>query len=64
MPFILSLVAFGPFFFFKGKARGHCPSVVTRGDNITQNLFMKMRRLACDDTPFLLAMPPRAYTLV
>jgi hypothetical protein len=52
------------FFLFKGKAGGHCPGVVTRGDNVTHKHFTEMRRLARDETPFLLAMPPRATTLV
>jgi len=52
------------FFLLKGKAGGHCPGVVTRGDSVTYKHFMKMRRLARDETPFLLAMPPRRTTLV
>jgi hypothetical protein len=63
MPFILSLIAFG-LFLFKGKVGGHCPGVVTRGDSVTHKHFTEMRRLARDETPFLLAMPPRATTLV
>jgi hypothetical protein len=63
MPFILSLIAFG-IFLFKRKDGGHCPGVVTRGDSVTHKHFTKMRRLARDETPFLLAMPPRATTLV
>jgi hypothetical protein len=49
---------------FKGKARGHCLGLVTRGDSVTHKHFTKMRRLARDETPFLLVMPPRATTLV
>jgi len=52
------------FFLFKGKSRGHYPDMVTRGDNVTHKHFTEMRRLAHDETPFLLAMPPRATTLV
>jgi hypothetical protein len=52
------------FFLFKGKARGHCHGLVTIGDIITHKHFMEMRRLARDETPFLLAMPPRDTTLV
>jgi hypothetical protein len=63
MPFILSLIAFG-LFLFKGKAGGHCPGMLTRGDSVTHKHFTEMRRLAHDETPFLLAMPPRATTLV
>jgi hypothetical protein len=37
--------------------------VVTSGDNVTHKHFTEMRRLACDETPFLLAMTPRATTL-
>jgi hypothetical protein len=51
-------------FVFKRIAGGHYPGVVTIGDNVTHKHFKKMRRLACDETPFLLAMPPRATTLV
>jgi hypothetical protein len=50
-------------FSFKRLVRGHCPGVVTSGDNVTHKHFMEMRRLARDETPFLLAMPPRATTL-
>jgi hypothetical protein len=59
MPFVFILIVFS----FKKLVRGHCPSVVTSGGNVTHKHFMKMRRLACDETPFLLAMPPRATTL-
>jgi hypothetical protein len=60
MPFIFfCLIDFS----FKRLVRGHFPSVVTSGDNVTHNNFMEMRILACDETPFLLAMPPRATTL-
>ena len=58
--FNLCLISFS----FKRIAGGHCPGVVTSGDNITHTHFMKMRRLAHDETPFLLVMPPRATTLV
>jgi hypothetical protein len=51
-------------FIFKGKARGHCPGVVTCGDSVAHKQFMEMRRFVLDETPFLLAMPPRATTLV
>ena len=51
-------------FSFKRLVRGHCLCVVTNGDNVTHKHFMEMRRLARDETPFLLAMPPRATTLV
>jgi hypothetical protein len=51
------------FFLFKGKDGGHCPDLVTSGDNVTHKNFMEMRRMACDETPFLLAMLPRATTL-
>jgi hypothetical protein len=50
-------------FYFKRIVGGHCPSVVTNGDSVTHKHFTEMRRLACDETPFLLAMPPRATTL-
>jgi hypothetical protein len=51
-------------FLFNRIVGGHCLSVVTNGDSITHNHFMEMRRLARDETPFLLAMTPRATTLV
>jgi hypothetical protein len=51
-------------FYFKRLVRGHFPGVVTSGDNVTHKHFMEMRGLARDETPFLLAMPPRATTLV
>jgi hypothetical protein len=51
-------------FSFKRLVRGHCPGVVTSGSNVTQKHFTEMRRFAHDETPFLLAMPPRAITLV
>jgi hypothetical protein len=60
---ILSLIAFG-LFSLQGKSWGHCLGLVTRGDNITHKHFTEMKRLARDETPFLLAMPPRATTLV
>jgi hypothetical protein len=50
-------------FSFKRIAGGHFPGVVTSGDNVTHKHFTEMRRLARDETPFLLAMPPRATTL-
>jgi hypothetical protein len=50
-------------FSFKRLVRGHCPGVVTNGDNVTHKHFTEMRCLARDETPFLLAMPPRATTL-
>jgi hypothetical protein len=50
-------------FSFKRLVRGHCPGVVTNGDNVTHKHFTDIRRLAHDETPFLLAMPPRATTL-
>jgi hypothetical protein len=59
MPFIFYLIVFS----FKRLVRGHCPGVVTSGDNVTHKHFMEMRRLAHDETPFLLAMPPKATTL-
>ena len=50
-------------FSFKILVRGHCPGVVTSGDNVTHKHFMEMRRLSRDEIPFLLAMAPRATTL-
>ena len=37
--------------------------MVTSGGNVTHKHFTEMRRLGRDETPFLLAMPPRATTL-
>ena len=50
-------------FSFKRLVRGHCSGVVTNGGNVTHKHFTEMRRLAHDETPFLLAMSPRATTL-
>jgi hypothetical protein len=50
-------------FSFKRLVRGHCPGVVTSGGSVTYKHFTEMRRLARDETPFLLAIPPRATTL-
>jgi len=49
---------------FKIIVGGHCLDMVTSGDNVTLKHFTEMRSLAHDETPFLLAMPPRATTLV
>jgi hypothetical protein len=51
-------------FLFKRIVGGYYPGVVTSGDNVTHKHFTEMRTLARDETPFLLAMPPRAITLV
>jgi hypothetical protein len=59
MPLSFILISFS----FKGIVRGHCPGVVTSGGNVTHKHFTEMRMLAHDETPFLLAMPPRATTL-
>jgi hypothetical protein len=59
MPFIFILISFS----FKRLVRGHCSSVVTSGVNVTHKNFTEMIRLAHDETPFLLVMPPRATTL-
>jgi hypothetical protein len=47
----------------KMLVKGHCPSLMTSGGNVSHKHFTEMRRLARDETPFLLAMPPRATTL-
>jgi hypothetical protein len=49
-------------FSFKSLVRGHCPGVVTNGGNVTHKHLTEMRRLARDETPFLLAMPPKSTT--
>ena len=46
----LYLIAFS----FKKLVRGHRPGVVTSGDNVTHKHFTNMRRLDCDETPFIL----------
>jgi hypothetical protein len=51
-------------FYFKRIVGGHCPGMVTSGDSVSHKHFMEMRRLARDETPFLLVMPPRATNLV
>jgi hypothetical protein len=47
------------FFFFKRLIRGHYPGVI----ELPTSTFTEMRRLARDETPFLLAMQPRVTTL-
>jgi hypothetical protein len=49
---------------FKGIVEGHCPGLMTRGDSVIHKHFTEMRRLDRDETPLLLAMPPRTTTLV
>jgi hypothetical protein len=51
-------------FSYKKLVRGHFPGLVTSGGNVSHKHFTEMRRLARDETPFLLAMPPRVTTLV
>jgi hypothetical protein len=51
------------FIFSKILIKGHCTGLVTSGGNVSHKHFAKMRRLARDESPFLLAMPPRATTL-
>jgi hypothetical protein len=51
-------------FIYKRIAEGHFPGVVTSGDNVAHKNFTEMRRLAHDETPFLLSMTPRDTTLV
>jgi hypothetical protein len=64
LAFILSFISFDLFLLcFKGIVEGHCPSLMTRGDNVIHKHFTEMRRMARDETPFLLAMPPRPTTL-
>jgi hypothetical protein len=52
------------FIFSKIIIKGHCPGLVTSGGNVSHKHFTEMRRLARDETPFLLAMPPRGTSLV
>jgi hypothetical protein len=47
----------------KMLVKGHYPGLVTSGGNVSHKHFTEMKRLARDETPFLLAMPPRATTL-
>jgi hypothetical protein len=51
------------FIFSKILIKGHCPDLVTSSGNVSHKHFTEMRRLARDETPFLLAMSPRATTL-
>jgi hypothetical protein len=51
------------YFSFKRLVRENYPSMVTSGDNVTHKHFTEMRRLARNETPFILAMPPRDTTL-
>jgi hypothetical protein len=61
---LLFLVLLLFLFCFKGRAEGHYSGLVTRGDSVTHKHFMEMRRLARDESPFLLAIPPITTTLV
>jgi hypothetical protein len=51
------------FFFVQELIRGHCPGVVTSGGSVTHKYFHRNERLACDETPFPLAMQPRVTAL-
>jgi hypothetical protein len=51
-------------FLFKRIVGGHCLGVVTSGDSVTRKHLTELRRLVRYESPFLLAMPPRATTLV
>jgi hypothetical protein len=51
------------FLCFKKLVEGHCPGLVTRCDSVIHKHFTEMRRMAHDETPFLLVMQPRATTL-
>jgi hypothetical protein len=62
-PFSAFLLFYLISFSFKRIHGGHCPGMVTNGDNVTHKHFMEMRRLAHDETPFLLTMLPRSTTL-
>jgi hypothetical protein len=62
-PFNAFLIFYLISFSFKRIFGGHCPSVVTSGDSVTHKHFTNMRKLAYDETPFPLAMLPRATTL-
>jgi hypothetical protein len=57
--FSLCLISFS----FKRIDGGHFPGLVTNGDSVTHKHFTEMRRLAHDETLFILAMLPRATTL-
>jgi hypothetical protein len=49
------------FFLFKKIAGGHCPNVVTSGDNVTHKHFMEMRRLSRDETPLSLGYATKSH---
>jgi hypothetical protein len=51
------------YFSFNRLVSGHFPGMVTSCDNVTHKHFIEMRRLVCDETPFLLAMPPTTTIL-
>jgi hypothetical protein len=50
MPCILRFIAFDLLLLcFKGRVEGHCPGLVTRGDNVIHKHFTELRRLARDE---------------
>ena len=48
-------------FYFKRLVRGHCPDVMTSGDNVTHKHFTEMRRLPRDETPFSLGYATKSH---
>jgi hypothetical protein len=50
------------FIFSKMLIKGNFHGLVTSDGNVSHKHFTEMRRLARDETPFILAMPPRATT--
>ena len=60
----MSFIFLSYLFYFKRLVMGDYLGMVTNGDNVTHKHFTKMRRLDRDESPFLLAMPPRDTNMV
>jgi hypothetical protein len=58
-PFNAFLPFYLIYFSFNRIVGGQCPGVGTSGDSVTHKNFKKIIRMAHDQTPFLLVMPPR-----
>jgi hypothetical protein len=50
MPYVFILVSFSFNKLVRGLVRGHFPSMVTSGGNVTHKNFTEMRRIAHDET--------------
>jgi hypothetical protein len=60
---LFSFSLFILFLCFKKLVGGHCPSLLTRCNNVIHKNFAEMMRLTRDETSFLLVMQPRATTI-